>query len=138
MTIDWLAKSRTLGCWSKVPNRITIDLVLFRWGLGLGLGGWGVGGKEKKLDLPPNSYVMVQYEPFGLKHYIVFMKKGLRPAKLLFDPSHQNSKFQSCSTIGLWGVYLEILRARAHKSSCFSHIWRKVSKTTFKLLKRLF
>ena len=62
---------------------------------------------------------MVQYKTFRLKHYIAFFlkKKSLQPAKLLFDPPYSKSKFQSCSTIGVWGVYPEVLRAHAQK--CF-------------------
>ena len=37
------------------------------------------------------------------------------PKILIFDPAHYNAKFQSCSTIGLWGVYPEVLRAHAQK-----------------------
>ena len=51
------------------------------------------GGKEKKISrLPPNSYVMVQYKTFDLKHYIVFVKKGPQPAKLLFENPHYRAK----------------------------------------------
>ena len=41
------------------------------------------------------------------------------PKILIFDPAHYNAKFQSCSTIGLWGVYPEVLRAHAQKSPFF-------------------
>ena len=34
----------------------------------------------------------------------------------------EKSKFQSCSTIGMWGVYPEVLRAHAQKSPFFSYL----------------
>ena len=39
----------------------------------------GIGEVNKKVSgLPPNSYVIIQYNTFSLKHYVVFLEK--RPA----------------------------------------------------------
>ena len=35
----------------------------------------------------PNSYVMVQYKTFGLKHYIVFLKKNPPTGQITFWPT---------------------------------------------------
>ena len=54
------------------------------------------------------------------------------PKILIFDPAHYNAKFQSCSTIGLWGVYPEVLRAHAQGLpfflSCFGEKSQKLLK----------
>ena len=63
------------------PGKIDAGEQFFR------VGGRG-GGRQKVSGLPPNSYVMVQYKTFGLKHYSFFEKKNLQPAKLLFDTPH--------------------------------------------------
>ena len=62
-------------------------------------------------------------------------KTFLQPAKLLFDPPHQKSKIQSCSIIGMWGVYLKVLRANAQNSTCFPTCFSNFLEKFQKLLK---
>ena len=56
------------------------------------------------------------------------------PKILIFDPAHYNAKFQSCSTIGLWGVYPEVLRAHAQKSPFFLCFFSRFGKKSQKPL----
>ena len=51
------------------------------------------------------------------------------PKILILDPAHYNAKFQSCSTIGLWGVYPEVLRAHAQKSPFFPILFTVLEKS---------
>ena len=80
---------------------------------------------------------VVIYEITGCKKiFWNFCHFNPPPAKLLFDLPHWNAKFQSCSTIGLWGVFPELLRADDQKSPFFPILCKpsrtKVSKTTSK------
>ena len=87
--------SHTLQQWRSLSDQSNIQVVetilLYQCLGSQGRLEVGRGNDWQKWTLfkfPPKSYVMVQYKTFGLKHYIVFLKKPLQPAKLLFDPPH--------------------------------------------------
>ena len=119
--INWAAFLKSSICevpsnWLKIEPPYPCQLILMKMSFCI----YALRGVKKKVSgVPLNSYILVQYKIFGLKHFIVFVKKASDRPKLLFDPPHENAKFQSCSTIGLWGVYPEVLRAHAQKSPFF-------------------
>ena len=67
--------------------------------------------------VPPNTFVIVKYQTFHPKTLHGFYENlfGPQPAKLVFDPPQQYGKNPNVSTIGLWGVYPEVLRALSQK-----------------------
>merc|ERR1712012_1371600 len=97
-----------------------------------------MGGGLKKISFrfTPISYVMVQYKTFGLKHFIVFVKKMPPTGHITFWPTPLKIEISKLFFHRHGGIYPVVLRAHAQKSpfflSCFKHFWRKVSKTTSK------
>ena len=131
--INWAAFLKSSICevpinWLKIEPPYPCQLILMKMSFCI----YALRGVKKKVSgVPLNSYILVQYKIFGLKHFIVFVKKASGRPKLLFNPPHENAKFQSCSTIDLWGVYPEVLRAHAQKS-CFDHFGEKCQKPLLK------
>ena len=80
---------------------------------------------------------MVQYKTFGPKHYIVFVKKRPATGQITFWLTPLKV-VQSCSTLGMWGVYPEVLRAHARKSPFFLSCFDRLRKVLKPYLKRQF
>ena len=87
--INWAAFLKSSICevpinWLKIEPPYPCQLILMKMSFCI----YALRGVKKTVSgVPLNSYILVQYKIFGLKHFIVFVKKGPRPAKITFRPT---------------------------------------------------